>query len=245
MKKMTLMAAIAATLFFAAPAQAQFCWGIKGGVNLGNNDLTTLKDKNSAANMGNYTGFFIGPKAEIRIPIIGIGAEVAALYANKSMTLAETPFKQNSFQIPLNIKYSLGLGNVANIFIAAGPEFGFNVGQTSLVVNNLKTDEVTNITSGDVSAYVVKKSTLSINLGLGATVLKHVQVAVNYNMPWGNTGEFVYINASDLENAENISNGENVTIDDLKALEGTANKAMNIYNNITSGTIQVSVAYLF
>ena len=89
MKKIACMAAIAAALLFATPAQAQFCWGIKGGVNVGNNDLTVLKDKEAAFNMDNYSGFFIGPKAELRIPILGLGVEAAALYSQKGMKLAE------------------------------------------------------------------------------------------------------------------------------------------------------------
>ena len=138
MKKIACMAAIAAALLFATPAQAQFCWGIKGGVNVGNNDLTVLKDKEAAFNMDNYSGFFIGPKAELRIPILGLGVEAAALYSQKGMKLAEgETFKQNSFQIPLSAKYAFGLGNIANVFIAAGPEFGFNVGETQKLVNGL------------------------------------------------------------------------------------------------------------
>ena len=77
MRKITTMVAIAAALLFAAPAQAQFSWGIKGGVNLGGNDLTKMANKESALDMSNYSGFFIGPKAEIRIPIIGIGVEAS------------------------------------------------------------------------------------------------------------------------------------------------------------------------
>ena len=241
------MAAFAATLLFATPVHAQFSWGIKGGVNLGSNDLTVLASKKSALDMGNYTGFFIGPKAEVRIPILGFGVEAAALYAQKGMALTDSEtFKQNSFQIPLSLKYSLGLGNVANIFFAAGPEFGFNVGETSKLVNTLVFEEGdAQPSQGAVAGYVAKKSTLSINVGLGVTLFKHFQAAVNYNIPCGKNGEFVYIEASDIENAENIKNNENITFEEVGALAGTAEKATEIYNNIKSGTIQVSVAYLF
>lgn len=237
MKKIACMALIAMALLFATPAQAQFNWGIKGGVNVGNNDLSLLKDQKMAFNMDNYTGFFIGPKTEVRIPILGFGIEASALYVHKEMSLNEKrKFKQNSFQIPLNLKYSFGLGNAANIFIGAGPEFGFNVGKTEAMVKN---------TNGDVSAYIIEKYALSFNLGIGATILKHIQVGVNYNVPWGKSGEFVYIEASELENAESIKNRENITIENIKTQAGTAQKAQNIYNNIMSGAIQVSVAYLF
>lgn len=247
MRKITFMAMVAAALLLAAPAQAQFCWGIRGGVNLSNNDLTTLKDKNTAFSVDNYTGFFIGPKAEVRIPILGFGVEAAALYAQKGMVLAEnTKFKQNSFQIPLNIKYSFGLGNVANLFIAAGPEFGFNIGETQKIVSTLVFDDAhSKPSTGAVQGYVAEKSTLSINIGLGVTLLKHLQAAINYNMPWGKTGEFVYISADEIDNAENIKNGENITLEAVNALANTADKAKNAYNNIKAGTIQLSIAYLF
>ena len=239
------MATVIVMLLFATPSYAQFSWGIKGGVNLGNNDLTLLKDKETAFNIDSYTGFFIGPKAEVRIPVIGIGIEGAAMYAQKSMTLnSSKAFIQNSFLIPLNLKYIFGLGNMANIFLAIGPEFGFNVGETSVVVNNLKTDNITNVTSGDIIAYVAEKSTISFNLGVGTTLLKHIQIGVNYNMPWGKVGECVHIEASEIENVENVRNGD-ITIDNVKALTGTIDKAQNIYNKVTSGTIQLSVAYLF
>ena len=248
MRKITCLVMMAMMLFMVAPAQAQFSWGIKGGVNLASNDLSTFKgmNKEQVMNKDNYSGFFIGPKAEIRIPILGFGLEAAALYSQKGMTIGDNEnFKQNSFLIPLNVKYAFGLGNFANVFIAAGPEFGFNMGETSKVFNNIKFDDVTNITSGDISAYVMEKSTLSINVGVGATLLNHLQVALNYNMPWGKTGDFQYINASEIQNAEDLKNGENISIGAFEKLNGTIDKAKQASANIKSGTIQVSVAYLF
>lgn len=250
MKKITCMAIMVMALFVVVPAQAQFSWGIKGGVNLVSNDLSNLsgivQDKAQIMNKDNYTGFFIGPKAELRVPILGFGIEAAALYSQKGMSVGDNEtFKQNSFQIPLNIKYSFGLGNVANVFIAAGPEFGFNVGETTKVFNNVQFDDVTGVTAGDVSAYVLEKSTLSINIGLGATLLNHLQVALNYNMPWGKTGEFQYIDASEIENAENLKNGQNISINAFEKLSGTIDKAKQATANVKAGTVQVSVAYLF
>ena len=233
-------------LLLCIPAQAQFNWGIKGGVNLGNNDLTVLKDKSTALDITNYTGFFIGPKAEVRIPILGFGIEGAALYSQKGMTMTDKEtFMQNSILIPINIKYNFGLGNFANIFVAAGPEFGFNVGETSMVFNDIRTNTTTSKASGGISAYVVEKSTLSINVGIGATLLNHLQMAINYNMPWGNTGEFQYIDASEIENAENLKNGENISFGAFEKMTGTIDKAKQTKNNIKAGTVQLSLAYLF
>lgn len=250
MKKVLSMAVMAAALLFAVPVNAQFSWGIKGGVNMVSNNLADLpslvQDKGQIMNKDNYTGFFIGPKAELRVPILGFGVEAAALYSQKGMTVGDgETFKQNSFQIPLNVKYAFGLGNIANVFIAAGPEFGFNVGETTKVFNNVTFDDVAGVTKGDISAYVLEKSTLSINVGVGATLLNHLQVALNYNMPWGRTGEFQYIDASEIQNAEDLKNGQNISIGAFEKLSGTVDKAKQATANIDAGTLQVSVAYLF
>ena len=244
---------MAAALLIATPAQAQFSWGIKGGVNLVNNDFSALKGmtKSEVMNKDNYTGFFIGPKAELRIPILGVGVEAAALYSQKGMVIDNNEtFKQNSFLIPLNVKYAFGLGNIANVFIAAGPEFGFNMGQTAKVIDNIIVGD-DGVASGDIKAYVLEKSTLSINLGVGATLLNHLQVGINYNIPWGKTGDFQTISAEDLENVQGVDpdNLGSMTINKFNDIKQSITNVNDQYQtamaNIKSGTIQVSVAYLF
>lgn len=254
MKKITCMAMMAIALFAAIPVQAQFSWGIKGGLNLASNDFSDLKgmnNKEQILNTDNYTGFFIGPKAELRVPILGFGLEAAALYSQKGMNIGDNEtFKQNSFLIPLNVKYAFGLGNFANIFIAAGPEFGFNMGETTKVINNLIVG-ADGETSGDIKAYVLEKSTLSINVGVGATLLNHLQVALNYNVPWGKTAEFQTISAEDIENVQSVDpeNMGDMTIgkfNDIKqSITNINSQYQNAMANIKAGTIQVSVAYLF
>ena len=244
---------MAMMLFVAVPAQAQFSWGIKGGVNLVNNDFSALKgmaNKEQIMNKDNYTGFFIGPKAEVRIPILGFGIEAAALYSQKGMSVGDNEtFKQNSFLIPLNVKYAFGLGNFANVFIAAGPEFGFNMGETSKVINDIVVEN--GVANGDIKAYVLEKSTLSINVGVGATLFNHLQVGVNYNMPWGKTAEFQTISAEDIQNVQEVDpeNLNGMTIGKFNDIKQSINNINDQYQNamanIKAGTIQVSVAYLF
>ena len=240
--------AVVAALSFACPANAKFYWGVKGGVNMADNDLSALKGMpmEEFANVDNYVGFFIGPKAEFRIPILGLGVEAAALYSQKGMFVGDREtFMQNSILIPLNVKLAIGLGNVANVFVAAGPELGFNVGETAKIFDNVTWDDVTGAVKGGVSAYVAEKSTLSFNVGVGVTLLNHLQVGLNYNMPWGMTGSFQYIDASELENVENIRNGQDITMGAFEKLSGTVDKTEQATANIKAGTLQVSVAYLF
>lgn len=231
---MTLMSAM---LMLCIPVQAQFNWGVKAGVNLGNNDLSVLGNKNSAFDETSYTGFFIGPKIEVRIPILGFGLEIATMYAQKGMTLTDLDvFKQNSIQIPLSIKYSFGLGNSANIFVAAGPEFGYNVGQTGTTVQ---------LNNGAVKAYLIDEYILSINAGLGFTLFNHLQIGINYNMPWGKSGELVYLTKEEIQSAENINAGEKLTYGTVKTLLKTEQKLENAVDNVKAGNIQLTLAYLF
>lgn len=160
MRRFTYIAIVFAALLLATPTKAQFCWGVKGGVSLG--ELPNLESEGQTLKLDNYAGFFVGPKIEARIPIIGLGLEVAAMYAQKNISSTS---KQDYLQLPVNIKYSFGLGNKANFFLAVGPEFGFNI---------------TKIAEG----YNIKNTPVDLNAGLGVTLFKHVQVAANYNMPW-------------------------------------------------------------
>ena len=243
MKKNFRLAIIIATFLCILPAHAQFNWGIKGGVNLGSNVLAVLNDD---FNSRDYTGFCFGPKAEVRIPAIGIGIEAAAMFSQQGVALTENDvFRQNSFQIPLNLKYTLGLGDMANIFVAVGPEFGFNIGKGEQKLDNIIVTEGNN---GGVAAFEFKKSTLSFNLGIGATLLNHVQVGVNYHFPWGTTGEFKMVSVEEVKNDANTADrieGGDVRVEDISWLNKKAAQGQKFSDNFKAGFWQLSVAYLF
>ena len=75
----------------------------------------------------------------------------------------------------------VGLGDIANIFAYAGPQFGFNIGG-----KNDSFDERLD----NVNNWRFKDSNLSGNVGVGVTLLKHLQASVNYNFAIGKTGDF-------------------------------------------------------
>lgn len=235
-------------LCLATTAHAQFCWGIKGGVNLVDNSLYVVQnmvDKDHLFSTNSYSGFHIGPKAEARIPGIGLGMEVATYYSLKGMALSDREtFMLNSFQIPLNIKYSFGLGYDANIFVAIGPEFELNIGETDMLINNLSIEGYNDKTA----MYVLDKTMLSFNLGIGVTILEQYQVGVNYHFPWGKVGNFEMVDleeiADDIEKGESLNEG-NVTIEDVLWLNEKAAQLQRFSDKIKSGAWQISVAYLF
>ena len=167
MKKIISVLMVAVCLMMAAPAQAQLHLGVKGGLNI--SKLSFSKD---VLKGDNKTGFFVGPMAEFTLPIVGIGADVAALYSQSDLgTDGEKTMKLKTLAVPVNLKWSFGLGSMLGAYIAAGPQFDFNIG------NKTWTSELS-----------LKKSTTSFNVGAGLKLIRHLQLGVNYNFALSKTG---------------------------------------------------------
>ena len=175
MKKIFGALMIAICIAMAMPAQAQIHFGVKGGLNL---------SKASFSNVGenfkkdNFTGFFIGPMAEFNIPIVGLGVDASLLFAQRGIKVSEgnddITVKQNGIDIPVNLKYTIGLGSLAGIYLAAGPDFYFDFAGNK-TIEGMRTDK--------------KKAEVGINVGAGLKLLNHLQVGANYNIPLGDTAD--------------------------------------------------------
>ena len=129
MKKIFTIILVAVATMVAVPASAQVQFGLKGGLNVTNMSLNDdiLKTENRA-------GFFIGPTVKFTLPIVGLGVDASALYDQREAdvkdpeTSTDEKIKQQAINIPINLRYGIGLGETASIYFAAGPQFGFNVG---------------------------------------------------------------------------------------------------------------------
>ena len=170
MKKILTVVVLFAALMTAVPAKAEVKFGLKGGLN-----LTSMSLDANAISKSNQAGFFIGPTVKFTLPIVGLGFDASALYDQRKAEVDDTSIKQQSIQIPINLRYGIGLGSTASIYFFAGPQFGFNVGD-----KDIKTD---------VGNWTFKSSNISANVGLGLMLLGHLQVFANYNFGLGKTGE--------------------------------------------------------
>jgi opacity protein-like surface antigen len=196
---------VVALMMMAAPAQAQLSYGIMGGLN-----MTKMSYSEDVVNESDKTGFFIGPTINFTIPVVGLGIDASALYDQRESKIGEETIKTQTIQIPVNLRYGIGLGDMASVFVFAGPQFGFKVGGDKTLA------EEANVAKEE---WTMKSSNLSLNLGLGAMALSHLQVKINYNIALGKTGEFEYTDV--------VTNTKKVT-GDAKA-----------------NSWQVSLAYLF
>ena len=171
MKKLYTILAITVAILVAMPSQAQVSWGVRAGANLVNMKMTSdvLGSKNNA-------GFYAGPTVKFTVPIVGLSLDASALYDQRTAKVTEgdveNEYKQQTIQIPINIRYGWGLSSMANVFLFAGPQFGFNV-------------------SKKYEDWSWKSSQFSVNIGIGATVLNHVEVKANYNVVCGKSASSV------------------------------------------------------
>ena len=181
MRKLFTAAIVAASMLFAASsAQAQVKFGLKGGLNVTNMSLNS-----EVFDADNQTGFFIGPTVKFTLPIVGLGIDASALYDQRDAKVkveddgssVESKIKNQSINIPINLRYGVGLGSTASLFLFAGPQFGFNVGDKNQSLFK------------DAAQWRLKSSTFSVNVGLGAMLLSHLQISANYNIACGKTGE--------------------------------------------------------
>ncbi len=191
MKKIFTSIVFAAALFAAIPSQAQVKFGLKGGYN-----ITSMSISSDVVKKSNQTGFFVGPTAKFTLPIVGLGIDAAALYDQREAKWSNgdesSTVSEKSINIPINLRYSIGLGSLASIYLAAGPQFGFNIGG-----KNYNWDDETN--------YELKKSNISINVGAGVTLANHLEIGCTYNIACGKTGEFTYTTAVEAASKEIVS----------------------------------------
>lgn len=130
MKKIFTSAAIAlAMLFTANTANAGINFGVKGGLN-----VTSMSISSKVLDSNNRAGFFFGPTVKFTLPLVGLGIDASALYDQREAKLAvdfdenqyvtKQTLKTQAINIPINVRYSIGLGSVANVLFFAGPQFG-------------------------------------------------------------------------------------------------------------------------
>lgn len=171
MKKILAVFVVAA-LMTALPARAQLQFGFKGGLN-----VTEMSFDENVFKSSNRLGYFIGPTVKFGLPITGIGIDISGLYEKKTTKVNGKAIDQENIIVPANVR--LNLGTVAGVYLAAGPQFAFNIGDDEFKWNK----------DGVENTFQLKKSYLSINLGAGIFFSKHFEVGFVYNIGVSKTGE--------------------------------------------------------
>lgn len=161
--------------------------GFKGGL-----DIVNMSFDENVFKADNKMGWFVGPTVKVSLPISGLGIDIAALYDVKKYDLSlqqktET-VSQRSVLIPVNARFNFGLSGTAGIYLAAGPQFAFNIG-----------DDYKDIFKDDAlqNTFQLKKSNFSVNLGGGAYLSDHFEIGFVYNIALGSTADASWKQAKD------------------------------------------------
>ena len=176
MKKIISSALLVLSFLCSIPVHADepLKFGVKAGLN-----VSDFYFDSEVFDKTNQAGWFIGPTVKFTLPIVGLGMDASVLYDYRAAkldyaTMTQT-VKQQQIAIPVNARYSIGLGSMASVFIFGGPQVAFNIGEKEYQWNMKST-------------YALKNSNFSVNLGFGVTAFKHLQVSANYNISCGKTG---------------------------------------------------------
>lgn len=179
MKNITrILVVLAVALFAAAPASAQFRFGVKLGVQ-----TNSFHFDRSTFDSDNRAGFTGGVMTEFTVPVIGVGADVSLLYVHRNQRIVDTDEGQSVhkgldyIELPINLKWRINIPVVNKIvrpFLTTGPSFAF-------------------LTSGRAITSAVKnrKVDTAWNVGAGVELLSHLQVAASYGFGMSKAFEWV------------------------------------------------------
>jgi len=184
------------SLFFSE-AQAQIKFGVKGGVN-----LTDMTFDEKVFDSSNRLGFFVGPSVVIGLPVGGLGVDISGLYEKKETKVNGQAIEQENIVVPVNGRLMLGVSETVGIFLSAGPQFAFNIGDSEFKWNR---DNVEN-------TFQLKKSFLSVNLGGGVFLGKNLELGFTYNISVSNTGEASWNSARDAVIKESNTKAKSWTL---------------------------------
>lgn len=151
----------------AMPAQAQFKFGPRVGLTV--NDLHFNKD---VVNSDNQTGWTAGFTGEFTVPVIGISADLSAMYVRRNSKFMENnaSAKDNRdyIEIPLNIKYKLGLPVISKFvvpYVGVGPSVSFLTSRRHIE-----------------NAFKNKSVDWALNFGFGVQLFSHVDLNARYGL---------------------------------------------------------------
>ena len=171
-RRMIVGLVFAALLFLGiGQASAQVRLGVKGGLNIASVHFST-----DVLQSDNVTGFQIGPMIEGSLPLVGLGFDAAILYAQKGLETKtvsgeKTSLKNDYIDVPVNLKWKLGLP-IMKVYLAAGPYVGFRVGG----------NKIWELPGSMVDQVKTKSFSAGLNFGAGVELISHLQVGLNYGL---------------------------------------------------------------
>lgn len=181
MRRIFGLAILMVALLPAMPTHAQddtfrVSFGVRGGLDIINMDFS-----GEALKSNNRAGFFIGPSLKLKTPVAGLNIDISALYDQRYLKIGDRKVTQQTLLIPAHARLGISVASLLGIFITAGPQLGLNVGEDTFQWRDVEDNP---------KQYLLQQTTISLNLGGGVTIGKHLEAGIYYNIPLGKTGDF-------------------------------------------------------
>lgn len=209
----------------AGMAQSGLHWGFKGGV-LGNKISTNGFSNNIKEE--NMTGFQLGPMAQYHTGFYGLTLDFSLLYVQRGMKLNNTndnttaEIKTQSIDIPIELKWEMGLSSTFDLFLGIGPSFSFLLDRDDWgrELAHIGVD----ILGRNMNSMGWRSTEVGLNLGGGAKIMEHLMLSCYYNIGLTNSAK------------HHINGNAHDAIDDI--FDGNVFETKNKY-------WQLSLAYIF
>ena len=176
MKTAKFFSAVIVMAFMAViPANAQsIAFGLKGGVN-----FTKMSIDEDGVESKAGTGFFVGPTLKIGIlPFLGVQGSL--MYEQTNSKVDDETIKRQSIIVPLDVRLNFSAASLVGIYVATGPQFGFNVGSSEFEWYKTSTYKET---------FDINKSNFNWNIGAGVMLGKKLEAGILYSIGISKTGE--------------------------------------------------------
>ena len=159
MKKAFLFVVIMTLLPIRSVNAQSLRWGVKGGASFTEIDEIYTQG----------TGWFVGPMLDVYLPFAGMSVDASVLFHHISYDYnkKERDYTDKYMELPLNVKWNFLNGKLLGLYLGTGPQ----------LIYVMDSDNYYN------------RWAVSFNVGGGLTLLKHLQLGVNYNLPLGRTVE--------------------------------------------------------
>lgn len=163
----------------AIPLSAQgVSFGVKGGF-----DVVNMEFNNDVFDKSNRLGAFIGPTFVISTMVPGLSVDISALYNQRTLKVDEESIDQQSLAIPAHVRYGASIIGFGSVFLTAGPQLSFNLGQSKLTWQDAKKLD---------KNFAFQDTKVGMDFGVGASIGHHLEAIVYYYVPIGRTADITW-----------------------------------------------------
>ena len=158
-------------------------FGLKAGV-LGNK--ADIHGMSSQIKEENQTGFQVGPMLQYQTGFYGLALDFSLLYVQRGVKLtntangASTDVKTQSIDIPIELKWEMGISDNFDLFLGVGPSFSFLVDEDNW--GRKLAHIAVDVIDKDLSSMGWRSTEVGINLGGGVKIVNHLMLSCYYNI---------------------------------------------------------------